>query len=95
MFIKEFIEILLEGGLLILLAAAGMCLFERTQDEEIHEEECECNSVKKTTPFYNFIIEDPDKIKKILWYYNKNRTGLRILWYIQYYLFLQIITVYF
>lgn len=66
MFIKEFIEILLEAGLLILLAAAGMCLFERTQDEEIHEEECECNSVKKTTPFYNFIIEDPDKMKKIL-----------------------------
>ena len=38
MFIKEFIEILLEGGLLILLAAAGLCLFESTQDEEIHEE---------------------------------------------------------
>ena len=64
MFIKEFIEILLEGGLLILLAAAGLCLFENIQDKEIHEEKC--NNIKKTTPFYNFIIEDPDKMKRIL-----------------------------
>ena len=64
MFIKEFIEILLEGGLLILLAAAGCCLFESTQDKEAPEEKC--NTIKKTTRFYNFIIEDPDKRKKML-----------------------------
>ena len=64
MFIKEFIGILLEGGLLILLAAAGFCLFENNQDEEILEEKC--LNTKKSAQFYNFIIEDPDKMKKIL-----------------------------
>ena len=66
MFIKEFIEILLEGGLLILLAAAGLCLFENNQNEEEKTPKKKCNKIKKTTPFYNFIIEDPDKMKKIL-----------------------------
>ena len=64
MFIKEFMGILLEGGLLILLAVAGYCLFEESSDDDYPEEKC--NSIKKTTKMYNFIIEDPDKIKKIL-----------------------------
>ena len=64
MFIKEFLGILLEGGLLVLLAAAGYCLFEKNNEDESYEEKC--INVKRTTKMNNFIIEDPDKIKKIL-----------------------------
>ncbi len=60
MFMKELAVILIQGGLLIILALAGYFFFND------NKKKTKCNHIKKTSKMYNFIIEDSENIKKVL-----------------------------
>lgn len=62
MFMKELAVILIQGGLLLILALTGYFFFNDKQTKK----KTKCNHIKKTSKMYNFIIEDSENIKKVL-----------------------------
>ena len=64
MFMKELAVILIQWGLLLILALIGYFLFNDNSKKRRNDKKC--NHIKKTSKVYNFIIEDTENIKKVL-----------------------------